>query len=619
MPRLKVEGLRVEVVARGVEIVDGISFEVEPGEIVGVVGESGSGKTTVALALLAYARPGARIAKGSIQVSDVDLLRLSPEDVRQLQGRSVVYVPQDPSSALNPALRVGEQVEEILEVHYPQVGNTERHQRVAKILSEVNLPTDRSFLRAFPHQLSGGQQQRVCLAMAFVGEPDLVVLDEPTTGLDVVTQTRILDLLRRLCRTHNAAAVYVSHDLAVVAELVDRVVVMYAGEIVETGPCREVLSEPAHPYTAALLAVVPDIGVDELGSGLPGRVPAPGSRPIGCSFAERCSYSDDACRAGPIALSEVGRSRFSRCIHVDRLLADTERLSASFSRPQRQSDSPRRGLVVDDLRASYGDKEVLHGIVLEIDAGESVALVGESGSGKTTLARCIVGLITPKAGSIKLEGVALPSRARDRPRDTRRRIQYVFQNPYSSLNPRRTAGKTLAISHRALTGTRARGIDKLVGETLEAVGLDGSYGHRYPHELSGGERQRVAIARALILEPDLLICDEITSSLDVSVQALIVELLAQLRHRRELSLIFITHNLPLVSGVAERVVVLKDGSIVEQGSTTEIFDAPQAAYTRSLLASTPSLRRTLSSTEDPPGGQSPAGREGDPARSPTGR
>ncbi|SIO87260.1 ABC transporter ATP-binding protein [Nocardiopsis sp. JB363] len=512
---LRVEGLTVIGRPSDVEIISGASVTVNRGEILGLVGESGSGKTTLGLALLHHLKRATEITDGRVRVGGRDLASLNERQVRELRGRAVAYIPQSPASALNPALRLGIQLTEAL--HDANATPKQVAERVSEVLREVALPDDPAFLRRYPHQLSGGQQQRVAIAMAFVGRPDLIVLDEPTTGLDVTTQAHVLETIRSMTREYGTAGVYISHDMAVVADLADDIAVMYRGELVEHGRADEVLSNPRHEYTRRLLMAVPLL---------------------------RTSGHED---------------------------------------PPAQADEPL--LRISGLSAGYGRAKVLEGIDLSVSAGECVALLGESGSGKTTLSRSVVGLHHQFSGEMSFDGQSLTTSSYRRTDEQRRRIQYVFQNPYEALNPRKRVRDQILGPYRHLVG-RPDDPDLVVAEALERAALPASYGERFPEQLSGGERQRVCIARAVATRPDLLVCDEITSALDVSVQAEIMKLLRSLQDDG-MALLFVTHNIALVSNIADRVAILNAGVIVEYGPVGRVMSAPEHEYTRALIADTP--------------------------------
>ena len=511
---LEVTGLTVSTVA-GSPVLTDVSFAVAPGEVLALVGESGSGKTTAGLAALGHFRRGLAVTGGRIAVGDVDVLSLDAGDRRRLRGSTVAYIPQDPALSLNPALRIGLQIAEVLETHgYP--GSVD--DRVGAVLAEVGLPADPAYRRRYPHQLSGGQQQRVGIAMAFAARPSVVVLDEPTTGLDVVTQSLVLKTVRSLTAEHGVAALHITHDLAVVAEIADRVAVMYHGEIVECGPASAVLRTPSHAYTRRLLDAVPD---------------------------------PDATSVPP---------------------------------PPDEAVLSTRGVSV-----SYGQHVVLRGVDVSVARGECLLLLGESGSGKTTLSQCIAGLTSSYTGTVSLAGTGLAPSTRQRSDDQRRRIQYVFQSPFSSLNPRRTVAQSIEVPLRQLTSMSRSERRARVDEMLDRVRLGRALADRLPDQLSGGERQRAAIARALVTTPDVLVCDEVTSALDVSVQATIVELLGELRRELGMAMLFVTHNIALAGEVADRIAVLQGGAIVEEGPVRDVLDAPSHEYTRELLAATPRL------------------------------
>ena len=587
MSALEIDALRIDVVASGHDIVDEVSLSIGAGEVLGLVGESGSGKTTVGLAVLGHARKGASIEGGRVEIGGRSMLGLSTSQLRRSRGELVSYVPQDPSTALNPALRIEKQILEVLEAHDFGGSAQARRDRLQEVLNEVLLPSTPDFVRRYPHQLSGGQQQRVGLAMAFACRPSVIVLDEPTTGLDVSTQAHVLATVRELCRAHGVAALYVTHDLAVVANLADRVAVMYAGRVVEQGPTAELFARAAHPYTRHLIAAVPDMDGDREVVGLPGRAPSPGRRPVGCSFAERCEAATEECRAAFPAVEIVGPEHTVRCYHPRAPIADAREAPEAHER-NRELPPSEAALTLRDVSAAYTGITVVRDVNLQIAPGECLALVGESGSGKTTVSRSIGGLHREWSGSIMLGDAPLARSARDRSLDHRLKIQYVFQNPYSSLNPRRPVGDSVA-RPLAIAKVSAAEARRKVGEMLERVSLTAAYADRYPDQLSGGERQRVAIARALVSQPDVLVCDEVTSALDVLVQAAVVELLAELQRDLGLSMLFVTHNLPLVRSIAHRVAVMADGRIVEIGSTEQVLTDPAEEYTKRLLADTPQI------------------------------
>jgi peptide/nickel transport system ATP-binding protein len=581
---LRLDGLRVEA-PDGEAIVEDVSLELRRGEILGVVGESGSGKTTTALALFGYAQGGARIAAGEFTLNGERLE--SFQAMRAARGRLISYLPQNSGTALNPALRVRSAIGDMMREHR---GRDDAAARAA-VLGKVGLPADEDFQGRFPHQLSGGQQQRVCTAIAIVGEPPMIVLDEPTTGLDVVTQAHVLEELLRLRDEERVAMLYVSHDLAVVGQIADRIAVMYAGRIVEEGPAGEVLSQPRHPYTRGLLSSIPDHSAPRRLEPMSGVVVGVGERPPGCAFAPRCPMRVPHCDAAMPPLEPVAPRHAVRCYEWQRtpeLPREREDLAA---RAMAHEAAPV--LDVAHLRAEHrgwgAPVVAAEDISFSVARGECVALVGESGSGKTTIARAIAGLHPAAGGAIRLGGEELAATARRRDREQRRRVQIIFQNPSEALNPRHTVRAAVARPLRVLGRLSRTAADAQVAELLEQVRLPARVADRYPEELSGGERQRVAIARALGPKPELIVCDEITSALDVSVQAAVLKLLEDLRAELGLSMLFITHDLGVVATIADRVLVLERGHICEEGPVGTLLNAPRHPYTQRLLAAAPSL------------------------------
>jgi peptide/nickel transport system ATP-binding protein len=595
-PAIEARHVTVTLVS-GEPIVRDVSFSVGPGEILGLVGESGSGKTTLSLTALGYARPGARVAGGEVRVLGDDVLAMAEDERRSRRGERVAYVPQDPGTALNPSLRVRALLGEMLRAHRVVDG---RDARIAAVLAKVGLPTDRGFQRRFPHQLSGGQQQRLAIAVALICEPAVLVMDEPTTGLDVVTQSVVLDEVRRLCRDTGVAIVYVSHDLAVVAGLAHRIAVMYAGRVVEDGPTDELLLHPRHPYTLGLISSIPDHLEPRTVQGIPGIAAGVGADLPGCAFAPRCPQAATECTRVVPELTPVRDTHTVRCFRW-RTTPDSlgQAARAFHDEPDRRPLLEVARLVATH-RSRVGTVVAARNVSFSIGAEECVALVGESGSGKTTIARCIAGLHARAGGEVRFGGEAVAPLARDRSRELRRRVQIVFQNPYDSLNAKLTVQQSLERPLRLfrLAGRSGAAADQ-VRELLDQVRLPAATASRYPAELSGGERQRVAIARALAASPDLLICDEITSALDVSVQAAVLELLARLRRELGVAMLFISHDLGVVSTIADRVLVLEQGSVREQGPVHRVLAAPEHPYTRSLLDAAPALPRPEGSNHEP--------------------
>jgi peptide/nickel transport system ATP-binding protein len=595
--RIIVKNLTVSATATGAEVVQDVSLSVAPGEILGVVGESGSGKTTLGLAMIGHTRRGLKITSGEIMLDGTDLRALSADKLRELRGSAMAYVPQDPGTALNPARRIGPQLREALTVHGR--GKEEVEERISELLREVGLQSIPNLLNVYPHQLSGGQQQRVAIAMAFACRPSLIVLDEPTTGLDVSTQRTVLETIAGLCESYGVAAVYVTHDVMVVGELAHRVVVVYSGRVVEDGFTEDVFRNPSHPYTRGLLRAVPSPDRAQRLIGMDGVPPRPGQRPPGCSFAPRCPVKVERCTHELPALAPAGaHEHWARCLLVGQV-AEREPatvIATEITGPTVQEAAAAAAVAagalepvlrVDELNGHYGTRQVLFGINIAVPPNSCVAVVGESGSGKTTLARCLAGLHSSWDGDIRYTGKELTPGIKKRSKEVLQGVQYIFQNPYASLNPRRTIGGLVSQPLEQFTDFNRRERDQRVAQAIKSVHLPLELMSRYPDQLSGGERQRVAIARAIVVSPRLLICDEVTSALDVSVQAAVVEMLRRLQGEQSLSMLFITHNLALVRNIATEVIVMNLGHIVESGPVAEVLDNPQAEYTRHLLEDVP--------------------------------
>lgn len=589
---LTVEDLRIVLDPSGIDIDDDVSFRIHQGEVLGLVGESASGKTTAATSLLAHQRRGARIAGGRVVIAGTDILSSNIGQLRRIRGGLISYVPQDASAALNPALRIGTQLMEILEAHNFGSSRADREARRRQMLEEVLLPSTDDFIRRYPHQLSGGQQQRVAIAMAFACRPKVIVLDEPTTALDVTTQAHVLETIRDLTRSYGVSALYVTHDLAVVANLADRIAVMYAGRLVEIGPKEALFAGAWHPYTRKLLAAIPDLSGDRGLHGIPGWAPRPGQRVAGCAFTPRCDMHIPRCATEFPPYEGTSEDHQVRCWRWRELADQPLEVTGPLREIADQATVLQQPTVVSvrNVTAFYQRKEALHGVSAELREHRCLALVGESGSGKTTLARCIAGLHQHRIeGDIELRGKPLARDARGRSRAERQAIQYIFQSPYSSLNPRKTIRQLLAQPISVFFDLGKDEAEERMVRALDQVALDKSLLSRYPEQLSGGERQRVAIARGLAAEPTVLICDEVTSWLDVSVQAAIIELLAKLQAELGVAMLFVTHNLALIRNIAQEVAVMSDGRFVEYGLVDAVLDDPQADYTKKLLTDTPTL------------------------------
>jgi peptide/nickel transport system ATP-binding protein len=590
---LQMRDVRVELV-NGAPVIDGVNLSIGKGEIVGLVGESGSGKTTTALSIFGLATRGLSMTGGDIAVGGKVVGDGTKKSRQRGASLGASYVPQNPGTALNPSMRVARAIEDLIR----NAHGTDLSARSTELLEKVGLPGDRQFGRRFPHQLSGGQQQRVCIAASMAPEPSLVVLDEPTTGLDVVTQQRILNELMRLCAEEQVGMLYITHDLAVAAQIANRIAVMYAGEIVELGPTEQVLRSPRHPYTRGLMASTPDHVDPPVLETMPGISLGVGERPAGCCFASRCPQSVARCDHEHPMLLEVQSHHEVRCFEWFKTPTSLERVSAAEAmKSSRILENAPTVLKVEHLRAEHvtrqGTVVAASDISFDVSRGSCVALVGESGSGKTTIARVIAGLHPAASGELLLDGQPLPRHAAKRSREQRRRIQIVFQNPSEALNPRHTVESSIARPARILRRLSDRQARAEVADLLDSVRLPARVAKRYPRELSGGERQRVAIARALAAKPDLIVCDEVTSALDVSVQAVVLQLLSELRSDLGLALVFITHDLGVVASVADHMLVLSKGEICESGPAMSILTDPQHPYTKSLLEAAPSIRASL--------------------------
>jgi oligopeptide/dipeptide ABC transporter ATP-binding protein len=582
--QVRVDNLRIETL-EGVEIVDEVTFSVPIGRVLALVGESGCGKTSIAMALLGHARAGTRISGGSVWLNGRDVLKLNPRELREVRGEEISYVAQDPTANLSPRRTIGSQMVEAMTIHGRS--RAESVVRAHELIGRVQLPDTNEFMNRYPFELSGGQQQRVLIAMALSCSPTALVLDEPTTGLDVTTQARVLEILAELAQLEAVAFVYVTHDLAVVDHLADDVAVMYSGRLVEIGDRYQIFSHPEHPYTNLLLDSVPRIGRRHLLTGIPGTAAAPGERPDGCFFRTRCPLASSQCTDSFPPRTPNRSGGYVRCYHSGALrAAEHESVERAFE----HDATPL--LEVVHLVASYGrgttHNVAVHDLSLSIYPGECVALAGESGSGKTTTGRCIAGLHAPDQGEIRLRGESLAPRASNRTRSQLRAVQIVFQNPDRSLNPSHTVRRLIERPIQLLGNVDGASTAPRLMYLLDRVRLPKGKLDLYPGELSGGEKQRVAIARALAAEPVVLVCDEVTSALDVSIQAAIVELLEELRDNG-LAMLFITHNLGVVSSIANRTLVMQNGRLMEEGDTRQIIDGPRNEYTRALLAAAPDL------------------------------
>ena len=596
-PLLEVNGLAINHRERGRShpLVTDVSFIVGRGETVGLVGESGSGKSLTARALVSLLQPELH-AEGSIKFDGAELIGSDGRVSSQVRGRDIGLLMQDPFTMLNPVRTVGHHIIETLRVSKVGAGlrGKEMRAEVTRRLAEVGIDRP-SVAKCYPFELSGGMLQRVALACVLASNPRLLVADEPTTALDATTQREILALLGRIQQDRGMSLLLITHDLRLAFASCARVLVMYAGTLVEASPAELVRSAPAHPYTRGLLGAVPATDrYQETLEGIPGRVP-PVSEVLGqCGFASRCEYVAEACTAARPELHLVAPDQWSACVRYDELRDELRQTVESGISERRAIEARLPLMSISELSKHYGsgaDKHsALAGVDLVLSSGEALGVVGESGSGKTTLARCVLGLTTPSEGRIMLDGLDVSDYRRLADTDAaraRRIVQCVFQDPYSSLNPMHSVGYTLAeaLSFRVPQLSRTE-VQREILALLERVGLPATYSSRRPAALSGGQRQRVAVARALAVQPQVLVCDEPVAALDVSIQAQILALLREVNEQGT-ALLFITHDLGVVRQVTSRVVVLYRGSIVEQGATDEVLDAPQHDYTRRLVASMP--------------------------------
>jgi peptide/nickel transport system ATP-binding protein len=567
-----------------VHVLRNVSLQIEPGETLGLVGESGCGKSTLGQAMMGYLRSGSHVLEGGAYFAGQDMFNLTPRQLESIRGRQIALIPQNAGEALTPTMRVGRQVIEAIALNAGISGDAART-RMVELLGQVRLPHPEEMASRYPHELSGGQQQRVVVAMALAGEPDMLVLDEPTTGLDVTTQAHILELLRDIVAESGTAMMYISHDMGVIARVSDRVSIMYAGEVVEDAAAAEIYRSPAHPYARGLLESIPRLALAGIPHSMPGQPAIPGTLP-GCSFAPRCPLATDICTSEPPTLDFIPQSpHLVRCHHWEKVVATdfSQELREVFHTIKHTThDEPAVDLseveisyhrpgVVTRLRNVPEPPATVSDVTLTVRRGETLALVGESGSGKSTIVRAISGLLPAKGGRIQFEDFDLTASVDHRPMGLNRRIQLVFQNPDASLNPRHSVAEILdqplKLYSPKLTRDerRARQI-----ELLKRVRLSEQSRLRYPGQLSGGEKQRVAIARAFAADPEIVLCDEVTSALDVSVQAAVLDLLADLQREHNTTYIFITHDLAIVRAFADRVAVLYQGRLCEVGMVDEI-------------------------------------------------
>jgi peptide/nickel transport system ATP-binding protein len=594
-PALEVADLELVYRVRGIDrrVLRGVSFSIERGRSYGLVGESGCGKSTVALGIVRYLPRNGRVTGGSISVTGTDVLALAGPKLREYHARTVSMVYQNPGAALNPGLRVGAQVAEAFTVL--GVPRREAAERAREALAHVQIADPGSVMSRYPHQLSGGMQQRVVIAMALAKSPELLILDEPTTGLDATVEAEVLDLVSALQSELHTSVLFISHNLGVISKMCGRVGVLYAGRLVEEGPVEEVLQDPRHPYTVGLLRCIPRGGVRKDQGRLdtiPGFLPGLGAEIPGCVFSDRCAFADERCRTEEPPLVSVGSGHASRCWYHERARDLPRAEPAELELPAVRRDA--RPLVeLEALTKTFKQRghevRALEEVSAAIWPGETLGLVGESGSGKTTLARTLLGIVPPTSGTALLEGSPLPPRYQKRSAAELRALQIVFQNPDSALNRRHSVRRILLRSLKKLAGVRGAEAERRMLALADRVRLTERTLTQKPVQLSGGLKQRVAIARAFAGDPRLVVCDEPTSALDVSVQAAILNLLVELQAERGVSYLFISHDLGVVRYISDRIAVLYLGRLQEVGPADVVFDGPHHPYTEALLSAVPTI------------------------------
>jgi peptide/nickel transport system ATP-binding protein len=606
---LRVRGLHVTFVGSGrpVPAVRGIDFDVAANEVLGIVGESGSGKSVTSLALSGLLPPEARV-EGSIELDGVEITTLDAESLRRMRGRDVGMVFQDPTTTLNPVFTIGRQVIEG-QVAHGAVAAAQAPSRAVELLREVDIPDPQGRAGQYPHQFSGGMRQRAVIAMAMSGKPRLIIADEPTTALDVTVQAQVLSVLARRQKETGAAVILITHDLGVVAEVADRVAVMYGGRIVETGTVADIFKRPRHPYTVGLLRSIPRIdGRDARLIPIAGQPPTPTQLPGGCTFHPRCALAGErrqcreqepALQAAPEGAVDLQTAHRSACHFASEVASWLEPDPAAAPAVAASRPASRPALLeVQDLQVYFPVKtgllrrrtgwvRAVDGVSLRVHAGETVGLVGESGCGKTTTGRAIMGLIPKHGGQVRFDGQDITHLPREAMRRIRRHMQYIFQDPYSSLNPIKTVGEIVAEPLRIHGLFDEMGGDRWIAQLFERVGLSPSMIRRYPREFSGGQRQRIGIARALALQPRLLILDEPVAALDVSIQAQVINLLKDLQRDLGLAYLFIAHDLSVVRHISDRVTVMYLGRVVEESDAATLYGHPVHPYTQSLMSAVP--------------------------------
>jgi peptide/nickel transport system ATP-binding protein len=607
---LEVEHLSIAYETRkgDVEAVRDVSFSIREGETVGLVGESGCGKSTIAYGIVNHLGPNGKITNGQIRFQATDLVNRSQAELKAIRGNSIAMVFQDPMQALNPSLRLGEQLAEVLTCHR-NISEKEAWERSIRMLKRVNMPDPEDVMRRYTHQISGGQQQRVVIAMAMLNNPALLIMDEPTTALDVTVEAAVLDLIDELKNDFNAANVFITHNLGVVARISDFLCVMYAGQMVEKGTVSDVFKRPCHPYTRGLMAAVPKLGDSKLDSVLypiRGRVPAPANRPQdACIFAPRCDYATGECLEARPAMVQISPDHAARCYYaldIESRPKTTRRRKTTLKKVKKAA-ADEAVLDSENLKVWYpkaadsvvslfglGEKKYVKAVddvSLRVSKGRTLGLVGESGCGKSSLVKGLIGLEPLTGGRMQFLDIEVSEGVTSRAADLIKEMQMVFQNPDSTLNPSYTVGRQIARPIQRFRTVPRDQVKPEVIRLLNAVRLSKTYYDRLPRQLSGGEKQRVGIARALASRPDLIICDEPVSALDVSVQAAVINLLLEIQQTFGTSMIFIAHDLSVVRYFSDDIAVMYLGQIVEIGPAERIYDPPYHPYTEALLAAVP--------------------------------
>ena len=602
-PILEINDLNISFYTRAGEIpaVMDFSMTVMPGETMGLVGESGCGKSTVSLGIMRYLGHNGRIKSGTIKFLGRDMATFSDQELMELRGSKISMVYQEPMASLNPAMKIGRQLTEVLTVH-EGIAEDAAAKRAAEMLDAVRLPDPDRIMGAYPHQLSGGQQQRVVISMALLSKPQLLLLDEPTTALDVTVEAGIVELIKELAREFGTSMIFVSHNLGLILETCDRITVMYSGEAVEEGDIKTVFDNMRHPYTKGLLRSIPVPGADKYARPLvaiPGQLPLPHERPHGCNFGPRCQHFDEQiCNSAPVRMHEVGTRHWSRCNKIEQIDWASDGVNAEIDEPIEVGDVV---VSVDNLKKHYsvstgmfggGDTRTVkanESLTFDAREAETVAIVGESGCGKSTFAKVLMGLETATEGQVNLGNLdigSMPVEARDA--KTVSSVQMVFQNPFDTLNPSMTIGDQIVrVLQQFEIGDSDADREERMLELLDLVKLPREFAKRMPRQLSGGQKQRIGIARAFAGRPKLVVADEPVSALDVSVQAAVTKLLTDIQRESRTTMLFISHDLGVVRYLSDRIVVMYLGRIMEQGTTEDVFAPPYHPYTEALLSAVP--------------------------------